>query len=353
MSGAATLKRGGAVRRPTVKRKPAKKHQSMLARIILAVPGGAATIQRAITFFILACVGAGLIVIATMLGIPAYASQTMAEAVGRAGFVVKSIEPNGIERMDRQTVYAIALDQKSRAMPLVDLERVRSELMRYGWVADARVSRRLPDTLVIDIVERKPAAVWQHDGALSLIDAEGIVLEPVALNAMPDLPLVIGPDANLQATALTALMDNGKRLKPMLAGASWVGNRRWDLRFQSGEVLALPEGEAAAAAALSKFDTMDAAQRLLGRNFVRFDMRDPAKMFVRVNRDKPTIDAPKAASEAGTSEKGPSPATPAKAGGDKKAKKAGEARGDGARAERTAMNASAFGRAGLILGDHI
>lgn len=325
MSGAATLKRGGAVRRPTVKRKPTKKNQSVLARAILAVPGGAATIQRAITFFILACVGAGLIVIATMLGIPAYASQQAAEAVGQAGFQVKSIEVTGIDRMDRQTVYAIALDQKSRAMPLVDLDRVRGELMRYGWVADARVSRRLPDTLAIDIVERKPAAIWQHDGALSLIDKEGIVLEPVALNAMPDLPLVIGPDANLQATALTALMDHGKRLKPMLSGASWVGNRRWDLRFQSGEVLALPEGEAAAAGALAKFESMDAEQRLLGRGFVRFDMRDPAKMFVRVGRDKPTIDAPKAASDEGKSDL---PVTK---------KKAGEARTDRAsHPERTA-----------------
>ncbi len=318
MSGAATLKRGGgAARRPKVRRVTKKKPPSVLARAIMAVPGGATTIQRFITVVILGSVGAGLIVIATMLGIPAYARQQMAEAVGQAGFAVRSIEVTGIDRMDRQTVYAIALDQKSRAMPLVDLDRVRDELMRYGWVADARVSRRLPDTLMIDIVERTPAAIWQHDGALSLIDRDGVVLEPVSVSAMPDLPLVIGPDANLQATTLTELMDNGKRLKPMLSGATWVGNRRWDLRFQSGEVLALPEGVAAAAAALARFDTMDAQQRLLGRGFVRFDMRDPAKMFVRVSRDRPTIDAPRAANDEGAADNSPAP------------KKAGEARNNG------------------------
>ena len=32
-------------------------------------------------------------------------------------------------------------------------------------------------------------------------------------------------------------------LKPQLASATWVGGRRWDLNFQSGETLALPEGE--------------------------------------------------------------------------------------------------------------
>jgi cell division protein FtsQ len=145
---------------------------------------------------------------------------------------------------------------------------------------------------VVDIVERKPAAVWQNGGRLSLIDAGGIVLEPVALNAMPDLPLIIGPDANVQATALTELMAHAPRLKPMLAGATWVGGRRWDLKFQSGEVLALPEGEKPSATALNKFAALDGKDGFLGRGFVRFDMRDPAKMFVRVGKNQPAIDKP-------------------------------------------------------------
>ena len=70
----------------------------------------------------------------------------------------------GVKRMDVMTVYAVALDQKSRAMPLVDLNLVRDRLLEYGWVQDAHVSRRLPDTLLIRIVERTPAAVWQDRG---------------------------------------------------------------------------------------------------------------------------------------------------------------------------------------------
>ena len=65
--------------------------------------------------------------------------------------------------MERLPVYAVALDQDSMAMPLVDLEDTRARLLRFGWVKEARVSRRLPDTLVVDIVERQPAAIWQHN----------------------------------------------------------------------------------------------------------------------------------------------------------------------------------------------
>jgi cell division protein FtsQ len=292
MTAAATIKRSNKAR-PVVKRTArGKRPPSMLARAIDMIPISPAMWQRLATWTILASAGAAVIAIAVMLGIPNYIGTQMAEGVGRAGFAVKRVEVTGIDRMERLTVYAVALDQNSRAMPLVDLEKVRTQLLQYGWIADARVSRRLPDTLAVDIVERKPAAVWQHGGRLSLIDKGGIVLEPVALNAMPDLPLVIGPDANVQATALTELMTHAPRLKPMLAGATWVGGRRWDLKFQSGEVLALPEGEKPSAAALNKFAKMDGVDRLLGRGFVRFDMRDPTKMFVRVGKNKPAIDKP-------------------------------------------------------------
>lgn len=289
---AATIRRGGAkaARRPPARKKG--RRPGLIARGFAMIPLSPLGWQRLVTAAILATGAAALIVIAVMMGLPAYLGRAAAGAIGGAGFTVKRVEVTGIDRMERLTVYAVALDQNSQAMPLVDLDQVRNRLMQYGWIADARVSRRLPDTLVVDIVERKPAAVWQHDGQLSLIDDKGVVLEPVALNAMPDLPLIIGPDANVQATALTALTAHAPQLKPMLSGATWVGNRRWDLRFQSGEVLALPEGEEAAGHALTKFAAMDEADRLLGRGFVRFDMRDPARMFVRVGKDRPRIDKP-------------------------------------------------------------
>lgn len=294
---AATIRRGGGpARRPAAKKKAKK--PSLIVRALALIPLSERGWQRLVTATILSVVTAVLAATAIFLGLPAYAGGELAHAVGRAGFTVRRVEVTGIDRMERLTVYAVALDQQSRAMPLVDLGEIRGRLMQYGWIADARVSRRLPDTLVVDIVERKPAAVWQHSGALSLIDEKGVVLEAIGENALPDLPLIIGPDANVQATALTELLSHAPQVKPMLAGATWVGGRRWDLRFQSGETLSLPESEAAAATALVKFAAIDARERLLGRGFVRFDMRDPAKMVVRIGKDRPAIDAPAAAEDA-------------------------------------------------------
>jgi cell division protein FtsQ len=217
--------------------------------------------------------------------VPQMVGTSLGEAVGEAGFAVRRVEIKGLDRMERLPVYNVALDQDSMAMPLVDLDGTRRRLLEFGWVREARVSRRLPDTLVVDIVERKPAAIWQHKRQLALIDIDGVVLEPVKLEAMPDLPLLIGPAANLHVGELGRLVAAAPQLKPVMAGASWVGGRRWDIRFQSGETLALPEGEAAGKRALAHFARMDEATQLLGRGYARFDMRIRGKMYIRLSNE--------------------------------------------------------------------
>jgi len=219
------------------------------------------------------------------LDVPAKVAQATGQAVGDAGFRVNSVDIQGLRRMDPKPVYAIALDQKTMAMPLVDVTAIRERLLGFGWIKDARVSRRFPDTLVIDIVERKPAALWQDEQRLSLIDAEGVVLDRVPVSQMPDLPLLIGKGANGQAVPLERLLDQVPALKAQLVSASWVGERRWDLRFQSGETVALPEGAVAAADALTKFAREDKSFGLLGRGMLRFDLRIPGKMIGRLPRE--------------------------------------------------------------------
>lgn len=256
-----------------------------------ALPMPAELVRRISLWIFAACIVAVALAVAFAMRVPQMIGTAVGESVGAAGFAVKRVEIKGLDKMERLPVYAVALDQSSMAMPLVDLEETRARLLRFGWVKEARVSRRLPDTLVVDIVERVPSAIWQHEQQLSLIDAEGVVLAPVALEAMPDLPLVIGPSANEHAAELARLIEAAPELKPMMAGATWVGGRRWDLRFQSGELLALPEGQETAQQTLVKFARMDRMAQLLGRGFARFDMRIPGKFIVRVSR-KPGSSVP-------------------------------------------------------------
>ena len=263
----------GAARRP--------KRPGLAERAVAALPVSPETLHRIVTGTIVGTTALAALGVAAWLGVPAMAGVAASNLVGEAGLKVDAIQIDGLKRMDRMTVYEQALDQDSRAMPLVDLALVRERLLQHPWVKDARVSRQLPNTLRIFIVEREPAAIWQNHGQLMLIDPSGVPLEPVAREAMPDLPLVIGDGANSQEPARRKLIETAPALRPLVRAATWIGNRRWDLLFETGERLQLPEGEAEAAAALRKFAELDSSQGLLGRGHVGFDMRDPEKLVVR------------------------------------------------------------------------
>jgi cell division protein FtsQ len=282
----------GQPTRGKAKGKGTRRSSAPPPKALEALPLPAETVRRVSWYILLAMLLALAVAVASALQVPQMVGTAAGEAVGEAGFAVKKVEIKGLNRMQQLPVYSVALDQDTMAMPLLDLEATRARLLQFGWVKDARVSRRLPDTLVVDIVERTPAAVWQHNQQLSLIDRDGVVLEPVPVDAMPDLPLVIGPAANRQTYALDDLMTAAPHLKPQLASGTWVGGRRWDLRFQSGEVLALPEGRETAQKALTKFARMDKMTQLLGRGLVRFDMRIPGKFIVRVSSEPGSIVPP-------------------------------------------------------------
>ncbi len=270
-------------RRGVVAAKTARK--AVATRAVATIPLPADRLARLWRGSLYGIAALGVVGAAWAVGLPGMVGTQLGELAGIAGLSVRHVEIQGIHRMDRLPVYSVALDQTSTAMPLVDLGEIRRKLLKFGWVADARVSRRLPDTLLVDIVERQPAAIWQSGGKLALIDGTGVVLAPVDPKAMPDLPVIVGPGANTRTADLDGLLAAAPRLKPMVGGATWVGGRRWDVRFASGETLALPEGETLERTAFAKFDRMDQFARLLGRGFVRFDMRIPDKFVVRVSRE--------------------------------------------------------------------
>ncbi|MBB5715782.1 cell division protein FtsQ/DivIB [Sphingomonas aerophila] len=275
-----TIRRGAPPKRPQPRRTVPVKKISVMDRLVGALPVSEEALRRIATWTFSGIGGAVAIGVAVFLGVPGMIGSALAEGAGRAGFRVEQIDIVGLKRMDRDTVYALALQgRQDQAIFAIDLDEVRRNLLRYGWVADAHVSRRLPDTLLVGITERTPAAVWQDRGQLTLIDATGQLLDPVDPSNMPDLPLIIGPGADRQEAAYQALLDAAPALKPRVRAATWVGNRRWDLTFESGEVLKLPED--GAAAALVQFAQKDGAHPLLGRGWLAFDMRDPAKFVAR------------------------------------------------------------------------
>ena len=269
---AAVIRRGAAKR-------PAARRAKPVAMV--RVPIGPRRLVRhwltaTVVLIVAAAIGA-----AVYAGLPGRAWQATARAASRAGFEVRHVEVHGVATGPRLSVIAATLEGPTNSMLLVDLSAARTRLRALPWVADASVARRLPDTMIVDVVERRPVALWQFRHRLAVIDRAGVPLTADRLDRFAALPLVVGADANLHVGELLTLLGTTPRLAAAVDAATLVGTRRWDLRFKSGETLALPEGEAAATA-LTRFDAADRKTGLLGHGYLRFDLRQPGQMTVRV-----------------------------------------------------------------------
>ena len=263
-------------------RKARAKTNSLIDALMRVLPFTEEQLHKAFLVLILAAVAALAWTIASLAGLTALAGQQLAMAAANAGYEVSRVEVRGVERMNELKVYERVLGERDRAMPLVDLHALRSALMELPWVEDARVSRQLPDTIVVDIVEREPHAVLRKPDRMVLIDPSGHELEPIAAEEAGGMLQISGPGSQAQVEALSALLDAAPALRPQVTEAEWVGNRRWNLTFKTGQMLALPQGSEESAGALMSFARLDGVNRLLGGKVAAFDMRNPERIYMRV-----------------------------------------------------------------------
>ncbi len=290
-----TIRRGGAnARRVAAKASSARKVEvarartgSLLDTAMGLLPFSEAQLHRIFLIVILCAAAALLWLVVSLAGVPAMAEEQVATMAAQAGFEVRRVEVHGVKHLNELKVYERVLSQHNRAMTQIDLAAIRADLLQLNWVDDARVSRQLPDALVIDIVERKAHAVMRVKGdnggdSFVLIDATGHELESIAPARVHGRMVLAGAGAEVKVAALASLLDAAPAMRPQVAEAEWVGHRRWNLTFKTGQMLALPEGEPESAKALVSFARLDGTNRLIGGQVMAFDMRTPDRIYMRV-----------------------------------------------------------------------
>ncbi len=273
---------------------------SLLDPLMRAIPLSEAQWHGLFTTLILAAALALAVTVSVYAGIIDLARLRMAEAAADAGFEVRRVEVRGVERMNELAVYERALGERNRAMTELDLQQLRRSLLRLSYVQDARIVRQLPDGLIIDIVERQPHAVFRDNGRLFLIDMAGHRLEQLRREEARGKLVVEGEGAPARVAELDRLLATAPELRPRVIAARWVGERRWNLTFATGQELALPQGDDRAAAALKSFALLDGTNGLLGGRVASFDMRSPERIYLRVPGRSAAAAAAAAAEREGT-----------------------------------------------------
>ena len=196
---------------------------------------------------------------------------------------ITSVTVNGRTQLTQDEVLAAGGVNGRSSLLFLDAASVRDSLKANPWIADATVLKLYPGALQIDITERLPFALWQENGKLAVIAADGMVLTPYVAQRFASLPLVVGKGAETRAKDFLALVANYPVVNSQLKAAIFVGERRWNLRLKDGLDIRLPENDVGLAlAALVKYDREN---KLLSRDITAIDLRLPDRLTVRLSEE--------------------------------------------------------------------
>lgn len=89
-------------------------------------------------------------------------------------FSLREVRIDGAMRVDRGWIEGEL--EMLRGQPLfeVPIELVEGRLAAHPWIRTAQVRKRLPDQLLVEVIERRPVALLRGDGELRFVDAEGV-----------------------------------------------------------------------------------------------------------------------------------------------------------------------------------
>lgn len=204
--------------------------------------------------------------------------ESVADAAGSFGLSVGNVYLEGRENAGKDEVMAALRVRRGAPLFGFDLFAAKARLEALPWVQSAAVERRTPDTIYVRIVERQPFALWQHDGRVMLVDAEGVVLTDKNLDRFGNLLLLVGPEAPAHAQELFDTIAVEPDLARRVTAAVRVGGRRWNVQLDDSIEVKLPEDDAAGAWA--RLAHVERTQGILKRDLAAVDLRLPDRLVV-------------------------------------------------------------------------
>ena len=213
------------------------------------------------------------------IGIGATALADVAQGrFAAAGLAIGAISISGQTLTSEQAIFdALGIEPHTSTVSF-DVEAARQRVAELPAVDSVTVRKTYPGDVEVTITEKVPVARWRVDGITFVVDASGEQIGEDG-GAYRDLPLVVGDGANDDVMVMIRALEQHPVLKDGLVALSRIADRRWDLIYDTGLRVQLPE--LGVARALRNLERYQANYQLLDRDVTVIDLRVDTLVAVR------------------------------------------------------------------------
>lgn len=105
-------------------------------------------------------------------------------------FALAHLRIEGARRVAPERVVSALTPLRGRNLLRLSLREVEARLADDPWIASTTIRKQLPNSLVVEIRERRPAALLRRSGDLFYVDSSGFVIGPYDLRGPVNLPVL-------------------------------------------------------------------------------------------------------------------------------------------------------------------
>ncbi len=205
------------------------------------------------------------------------------------GFRMDVITISGQRELGSNEILALSGINERNSLLFVDIVAMRERLLSAPLIKDAKVRKLYPDRLVIEVTEREPFALWQKEGQVFIVSADGKPIDTLRDERFVNLPFVVGEGANERVAEFQKILEAAGELRSKIRAGVLVTNRRWNVKLSTGVDVKLPEkAPELAIAALAK---LARDQKIVDKDLISIDMRVPGRLVARLSEEAAAVRA--------------------------------------------------------------
>lgn len=162
----------------------------------------------------------------------------------------------------------------------LDINNLQKIINKIDSVESSNIRINDSGVLLVEVIERKPVAVYREQDELSLIDIKGYKITNIfSRSDRKDLPLIVGTEGNYQVKEALEIYQLLSANINEIRGLIRIGKRRWDIIFKNNKRIKLPEKNPKRL--LRKFLSSDKSYLISSNNFSIIDLRFTNKIILR------------------------------------------------------------------------
>ena len=155
-------------------------------------------------------------------------------------YTLKEIKISKLKHLNENEILEHFDTYQGKSIFLIPLQTITNKISKNKWIKELKINSNYKNSIYVFVDEEKPFAIYDNSSQMVLFSENLVALKILKQNnKFLKLPIFYGPNSLNNSKELFKNLNPD--LKKMIKSATFIENRRWDLKLLNNIIIKLPE----------------------------------------------------------------------------------------------------------------